>query len=64
MEVVDQPRAHIIDIGSFTNEGWPFMWVFCAHYPMIETDDNGAPTRIFGWKPDELRDLWLYVRRN
>lgn len=64
MEVLHQPRALIVEMGTLTTEGWPVLWLFCSHYPVIETDADGAPTKVFGWTPDELRDLWLYVRRN
>lgn len=64
MEVLPQPKAHILEMGTFTKEGWPLLWIFCSHYPIVETDDAGALTNIFGWRPDELRELWLYLRRN
>ena len=64
MEALPQPKAHIVHVGTFTKEGWPLLWMFCDHYEVIETDDAGAPTKVFGWSPGELRELWLYLRRN
>ncbi len=59
-----RPRARIVMIGCFNNDGIPFYWMFDSeHKPIPQIVEVDGKILLYGWSREELKKVYKTAKQ-